>query len=71
VGSLRKAREIGKRAGLRYVYEGNVPGEGGENTYCYGCGEPVIKRYGLEITENRLIDGKCPTCKTGMDGIGL
>jgi pyruvate formate lyase activating enzyme len=30
--SLRKAREIGLKAGLRYVYEGNIPGEGGENT---------------------------------------
>jgi pyruvate formate lyase activating enzyme len=69
--SLRKAREIGKKEGLRYVYEGNVPGEGGENTYCYSCGEPIIKRYGFEITENKLIDGKCPKCKTGMDGIGL
>jgi pyruvate formate lyase activating enzyme len=71
VESLRKAREIGKKAGLRYVYEGNVPGEGGENTYCYSCGELVIKRYGFEITENTLKDGKCPKCKTGIDGVGL
>jgi pyruvate formate lyase activating enzyme len=71
VGSLRKAREIGKKAGLRYVYEGNVPGEGGENTYCYSCGEIIIKRYGLEISENTLTDGKCPKCKTRIHGIGL
>lgn len=71
VESLRKAREIGKKAGLRYVYEGNVPGEGGENTYCYSCGKPVIKRYGFEIIENKLIDGKCPKCKNQIDGVGL
>ena len=69
--ALRKARDIGLRAGLRYVYEGNIPGEGGESTYCYGCGEPVIKRHGLEITENKLIDGKCPKCKTQIHGPGL
>lgn len=71
VESLRKAREIGKKAGLRYVYEGNVPGEGGENTYCYSCGETVIKRYGFEIIENIVIDGKCPKCKNLIDGVGL
>jgi pyruvate formate lyase activating enzyme len=71
VESLRKARDIGLKAGLRYVYEGNIPGEGGENTYCYSCGELLIKRYGFEITENKLIDGKCTKCKTQIHGIGL
>jgi pyruvate formate lyase activating enzyme len=67
--ALRKARDIGLKAGLRYVYEGNIPGGGGESTYCYGCREPVIKRYGFEIIENALIDGKCPKCKTRIHGI--
>jgi pyruvate formate lyase activating enzyme len=71
VESLRKARRIGMDAGLRYVYEGNIPGEGGENTYCYQCGELVIKRHGFEIRENRLAGGKCPTCGARMDGVGL
>ena len=35
VATLRHARDIGFEAGLQYVYEGNVPGEGGENTYPY------------------------------------
>jgi pyruvate formate lyase activating enzyme len=70
VEALRKTREIGLKTGLRYVYEGNVPGEGGENTYCYNCGELLIKRYGFEIIKKRLIDGRCPKCKTRMDGIG-
>ena len=70
VESLRKAREIGLETGLRYVYEGNIPGEGGENTYCYNCGELLIRRYGFQIINKRLIDGRCPKCKTRMDGIG-
>ena len=71
VEALMRARELGKKAGLRYVYEGNVPGEGGENTYCYQCGELLIKRYGYEILENRLIAGNCQKCGTRMDGVGL
>lgn len=69
--SLKMARDIGLKAGLRYVYEGNIPGEGGENTYCYSCGELLIKRYGFDIMDNTLTGGKCPKCKTGIDGIGL
>jgi pyruvate formate lyase activating enzyme len=71
VESLIKARDIGIKAGLRYVYEGNIPGEGGENTYCYNCGEVLIKRYGFEIMDNKLADEKCPGCKTQIDGVGL
>jgi pyruvate formate lyase activating enzyme len=33
--TLLKARDIGLKAGLRYVYTGNIPGQGGESTYCY------------------------------------
>jgi len=71
VATLRQAREIGLEEGLRYVYEGNVPGEGGENTYCYACGAILIKRSGLRLLGNRLEDGKCPECGAKMDGVGL
>ncbi len=68
---LRRAREIGLDAGLRYVYEGNVPGEGGENTYCPSCGELLIHRYGFSIIENRIKDGRCFKCGTAIAGIGM
>lgn len=71
VATLRRAREIGMEEGLRYVYEGNVPGEGGENTYCYACGAILIERYGLEPIQNRLQDGKCPECGIKIDGVGM
>jgi pyruvate formate lyase activating enzyme len=71
VESLRKAREIGTKVGLRYVYEGNVPGEEGENTYCYNCGKLIIGRYGFEIRVNKLINGSCPHCMTHIDGVRL
>ena len=68
---LRRAREIGLAAGLRYVYEGNIPGAGGENTYCYRCGALLIERYGFFVRANRIRDGRCPECETPIDGIGL
>ena len=71
VATLRRAREIGMEEGLHYVYEGNVPGEGGENTYCYACGSMLIERNGLELIGNRLQDGKCPECETRIDGVSM
>ncbi len=71
VSTLRRARDIGKEEGLHYVYEGNVPGEGGENTYCHSCGALLIERYGLELIRNRLQDGTCPECGSGIKGVGM
>ena len=71
VDTLRMAREIGLEVGLRYVYEGNLPGEGGENTYCYKCKKVLIKRYGYQIIENNIVNLRCPGCNTTFDGIGI
>ena len=71
VATLRRAFQIGMKEGLRYVYEGNVLGEGGENTYCYACGALLIERYGLDLTANRLQNGKCPECGAKIDGVGM
>jgi pyruvate formate lyase activating enzyme len=69
--TLRRARQFGLDAGLRYVYEGNVPGSGGENTSCPACGELLIQRYGFSITDNRIRGGGCPRCGAGVDGIDM
>jgi pyruvate formate lyase activating enzyme len=71
VATLRRARRIGLAAGLRYVYEGNVPGEGGEHTRCYQCGAVLIERHGHRVLRHRLADGRCPNCDAGIDGVGL
>jgi len=71
VGALRRARDIGVEEGLWYVYDGNVPGEGGEHTYCHSCGAVPIERYGLELIRDRLQDGTCPECGTAIDGVGM
>ena len=59
--TLMKAREIGKKQGLKYVYTGNIPGLEGENTYCPKCGTLVIERYGYNIRRYDK-NGKCPKC---------
>lgn len=71
VDTLRMARNIGMEVGLRYVYEGNVPGEGGENTYCYTCKKILIKRYGYQIMESNIVNARCPSCNTAIDGVGI
>ena len=69
VTTLRKAREIGLEEGLHYVYEGNVPGEGGENTYCPVCDTELIARYGFSIRQNNLVDGCCKSCGQQIKGV--
>lgn len=60
--TLKKAWDIGKKAGLNYVYTGNVPGLESENTYCPKCATIVIRRFGYDIDryDNK---GQCPKCQ--------
>ena len=61
VETLKKAWQIGKEAGLKYVYTGNVPGLPSEDTFCPKCNALVIDRTNYII--HRLDkDGKCPKC---------
>jgi len=69
--TLKEAREIGMAAGLRYVYEGNVPGQGGENTFCPFCNGLLIARYGFAVESNRIKNGACPECGAPIGGVGL
>ena len=68
---LLGAAEIGRAAGLRYVYAGNLPGEvaGLEDTRCASCGELLVSRYGYYIRDYRITgDGACPSCGTAVPG---
>ncbi|MGD2105967.1 MAG: AmmeMemoRadiSam system radical SAM enzyme, partial [Anaerolineae bacterium] len=70
VETLRRALEIGKEEGLRYIFVGNVPGEA--NTECHICGELLIHRFGYRILGNSILsDQGCPNCGTPVDGVGL
>ena len=69
VATLERCRKAAMEEGLPYAYLGNVPGHPGENTYCRGCGRPVIERTGLWSVENYLKEGVCPTCGERIPGI--
>jgi len=71
VESLQRAYDIGKDAGLHYIYVGNLPGAKAESTYCYNCGEVLIERFGYKILQNNIQGGKCPKCDTEIAGFGL
>jgi pyruvate formate lyase activating enzyme len=71
IKTLQQAWEIGKDAGLRYVYTGNVPGDPAEKTICHQCGYLLLDRFGFSILKNNLQNGKCPQCQTPLDGFGL
>lgn len=65
--TLERCVAEARRAGLRYVYIGNVAGHDDENTYCYNCRELLIKRFGTTIEETNLVKQRCPQCGTNID----
>jgi pyruvate formate lyase activating enzyme len=67
--TLTRAREIALRAGLRYVYTGNVHDEEGGTTYCPSCGEAVIVRDWYDIRAYHLTEtGDCEHCGAQVAG---
>ncbi len=62
---LKKAYKIGKKAGLKYVYIGNVPGLLFENTFCPKCGTLCINRINY-IIHRYDKNGKCPQCNQDL-----
>ncbi|OHB59344.1 MAG: AmmeMemoRadiSam system radical SAM enzyme [Planctomycetes bacterium RBG_13_44_8b] len=71
MSSLERAYQIGKSAGLHYVYVGNVPGAKTENTFCYKCSRMLIERVGFTVVTNNVKDSRCPDCGTKIAGFEL
>jgi pyruvate formate lyase activating enzyme len=70
--TLLRAAAIGRDAGLKFVYAGNLPGEVGtwEDTRCPACNAAVIRRRGFRILENRAgLDGGCAECGARIPGV--
>jgi pyruvate formate lyase activating enzyme len=69
--SLVRIREIGKMAGLRYLYCGNVATyySDYESTDCHSCGKRLITRLGYRITQDEAKAGRCRYCKAKIPGI--
>ncbi len=68
LGVLEKGREIGLKAGLLFVYLGNIPGHEGENTYCPACRSLIIRRRQFFVLENHLWQNKCKVCGFALPG---
>ncbi len=69
VPTLEHAWQIGREAGLDFVYMGNVPGDPHDDTYCPACGERLIRRHGFGVLENKLRAGRCPHCNYAIAGV--
>lgn len=69
VASIRRAAQIGRGCGLKYVYCGNMPGDPDENTSCGRCGRLLIGRHGFSIERLELAGSNCPHCGARLEGI--
>jgi len=67
VSTLERAYGIGKEAGLRFVYLGNVPGHEYEDTVCYSCGKTVVRRIGYDTRVVGLDGSQCKFCGAGLN----
>jgi len=62
ISTLERAYNIGREAGLKFVYVGNVPGHKSENTVCYSCGNINVSRYGYQTSVVGLVGSRCQFC---------
>jgi len=67
--TLERAWQIGREAGLKFVYVGNIPGHRYEHTYCAACDALLIRHAGFGVLENRLSAGRCPQCRQRIPGV--
>jgi pyruvate formate lyase activating enzyme len=68
IKTLEKFRNLAMKAGIRYVYLGNVPGNEGCNTICHNCGKILIERRGYLLRQVNIVRGRCKFCRTKIPG---
>jgi pyruvate formate lyase activating enzyme len=68
--TLVRARAIGRAAGLRHVYTGNVRDPEGASTRCHACGALLVGRDGFALTAWGLDgSGRCRACGEACAGV--
>jgi pyruvate formate lyase activating enzyme len=65
--TMQRALDIGRAAGLKFIYLGNMPGGGGEDTVCYNCHNLIVRRTGYQIEVLRLNGSKCAVCGADLN----
>lgn len=66
LGILKNAYDIAYRAGIEYIYLGNVRERSA--TRCPSCGRDLIARSGFNVMRTNLPSGKC-ICGTSIPGV--
>jgi len=72
ITTLESVRQLAYKAGIRYAYIGNVPGHGGESTYCPKCGAMLVQHIGYESITYQALNprtGKCVQCGLKIPGV--
>jgi pyruvate formate lyase activating enzyme len=69
--TLRRAYDLGRQAGLYYVYVGNMPGARLEDTPCPNCGRTVVERWGFTVRRRHTREGCCSYCGARIHGVGM
>ncbi len=67
--TLERAYHIGKDAGLKHIYVGNIRDPSKENTYCPACGAQLIERHGYRTRVLWHSPGACPSCGAKIAGV--
>ena len=67
--TINRAYDIGKKAGLNYVYAGNIYGKKLQSTYCVKCNNVLVERDWGTVQIRGLKNGKCVKCNTEVPGI--
>ncbi|MBI4568427.1 MAG: radical SAM protein, partial [Planctomycetes bacterium] len=67
--TLLRGHDLGREAGLRYVYLGNMRAGERECTFCHACGELLVERTGYRVHRVAVRDGCCPRCAARIPGV--
>jgi len=68
-GTIERAAALGRKAGLRHVYGGNIHNKKLQETLCPQCAAALIRREGFLVRENLITqNGRCPHCETEIYG---
>lgn len=69
IDTIMNAREIALSEGIKFVYTGNIPEKGTEDTYCPDCHKKIIARNGYTISEFHIVEGNCAYCNKNIPGV--
>ena len=67
--TLIRARQQALKAGLKYVYTGNIHDSEGSSTYCPNCKQCLIERDWYELGKYNLKGNQCNKCGASIPGV--